>query len=62
METLNKFINLDIVQEFYVNNKPKEDSPYARLSWIHGRIVPFDRDAIHAYIEVNYVADPNMLD
>lgn len=24
-------------------------------SWVRGRIVPFDRDAIHAYIKDNYV-------
>lgn len=62
LKTPTEVVNLDNVQEFYENAKPTKDSPSTRLFWVWGRIVPLDRDVIHAYIKDNYVANLDQLD
>lgn len=62
LETPIEVVNLDNVQEFYENAKPTKDSPSTRLFWVQGRIVPLDRDVIHAYVKDNYVANLDQLD
>lgn len=62
METLNEFVNLEIVKYFYVNAKPANDAPLARVYWVRDRQVSYVRDVIHAYIEDNYVTHPINLD
>lgn len=32
-------INIDIIQEFYANAKPIKDVPFARLSWVRGKMI-----------------------
>lgn len=56
------YVNLEIVKEFYANAKPIDEAPLARISWVWGREVSYDRDVIRAYIKDNYVTNSINLD
>lgn len=45
-------INVDIIRGPYANAKPSQvDATMIRTSWVRGRNIPYDRDAIHNYLE-----------
>lgn len=51
-----------IIKDFYANLKLKNETPLARIDWIRGREVPYDKEVIHLYIQDNYVAHHRKLD
>lgn len=55
-------INLDIIREFFANFKPSKDDLLKRIYWVRGGLVPFDREAIHEYLEDICEVDPSKLD
>ncbi|KAL5057602.1 hypothetical protein RYX36_029206 [Vicia faba] len=44
-------LNFDIVQEFYANAMPIEDACYSYCSFVRGRVVSFDRNAVSQYLD-----------